>query len=101
MIARIWRGETKASDAEAYLKYVFESRIAACSSTPGKHGAWVLRHIEGDVAHFMTLAFWEARSAIITFAGKDPEVAKYYPEDRQYLLRVEPNVAHLRRVPVI
>ena len=94
MIARIWRGETTASDAEAYLGYLFESGIPAYRSTPGNQGAWVLRRIEGDVAHFITLSFWESREAIITFAGNNPEVAKYYPEDRKYLLRLEPNVAH-------
>lgn len=46
------------------------------------------------MAHFITLSFWESREAIITFAGNNPEEAKYYPEDRQYLLRLEPTVAH-------
>ena len=28
------------------------------------------------------------------FAGKDVEVAKYYPEDKDFLLEFEPNVLH-------
>jgi hypothetical protein len=28
------------------------------------------------------------------FAGDDVEVAKYYPEDRDYLLEFEPTVVH-------
>ena len=46
------------------------------------------------MAHFIALSFWKASEAIITFAGKNPEVAKYYPEDRKYLLRLEASVAH-------
>ena len=47
-----------------------------------------------DVAHFITLSFWESREAIAAFAGTDIEVAKYYPEDEKYLLEFEPTVAH-------
>ncbi len=32
--------------------------------------------------------------AIRRFAGDDVERARYYPEDRAYLLELEPGVAH-------
>ena len=32
--------------------------------------------------------------AIAAFAGEDIEVAKYYPEDRDFLLEFEPHVVH-------
>ena len=94
MIARIWHGRTKASDARAYLEYLFQSGIPAYRATAGNRGAWVLRRIEGDVAHFITLSFWESIAAITAFAGVDPAVAKYYPEDERYLLEFEPTVTH-------
>ena len=94
MIARIWRGKTKASDAKAYLEYLFESGIPSYRSTSGNQGVWVLRRIEGDVAHFITLSFWESRDAVMTFAGSNPEMAKYYPQDEKYLLGLEPTVTH-------
>ena len=94
MIARIWCGKTKANDAKAYLEYLFETGIPAYRTTKGNRGAWVLRRINGDVAHFITLSFWESRDAVIAFAGSDPEVAKYYPEDKKYLLGLEPSVTH-------
>jgi hypothetical protein len=34
--------------------------------------------------------------AIRTFAGKDAEKARYYPEDNHYLLELEPKVKHYR-----
>lgn len=94
MIARMWHGRTKASDAEAYLEYLFQSGIPAYRATNGNRGAWVLRRMEGDVAHFLTLSFWESQDAIAAFAGADTAVAKYYPEDKQYLLEFEPTVTH-------
>ncbi len=94
MVARIWHGKTKASDAETYLEYLFKSGIPAYRATTGNKGAWVLHRMDGDVAHFVTLSFWESRDAIAAFAGPDIEVAKYYPEDEKYLLEFEPTVMH-------
>ena len=94
MIARLWHGRTKASDADVYKKYLFESGIPAYRSTAGNCGAWVLRRIEGNVAHFVTFTFWESREAIKAFAGDNIETAKYYPEDKKYLLEFEPTVTH-------
>jgi hypothetical protein len=30
----------------------------------------------------------------MTFAGSNPEMAKYYPQDEKYLLGLEPTVTH-------
>jgi len=38
MIARIWHGKTKASDADAYLNYLFKSGIPAYRATIGNRG---------------------------------------------------------------
>jgi heme-degrading monooxygenase HmoA len=94
MIARIWHGKTNVSLADAYLDYLFKSGMSAYRATPGNKGAWLLRRLEGDVAHFITLSFWESRDAIAAFAGADIETAKYYPEDEKYLMEFEPNVTH-------
>lgn len=94
MIARIWHGRTKSTDSQNYLDYLFTSGIPAYRATPGNKGAWVLRRIEGAVAHFITLSFWESRDAIVAFAGADIEVARYFDEDKKYLLDFEPNVTH-------
>ncbi|HEY1469030.1 MAG TPA: hypothetical protein VGF61_08290 [Candidatus Acidoferrum sp.] len=94
MIARIWHGKTNVSVADVYLDYLFKSSMPAYRATAGNKGAWVLRRLEGDVAHFITLSFWESRDAIVAFAGADIEAAKYYPEDEKYLLEFEPNVTH-------
>jgi len=54
----------------------------------------VLRRIEGDEAHFLTITFWESYESIRRFAGQEVEKARYYPEDRDFLLEFEEQVEH-------
>ncbi len=94
MIARIWHGMTKASDAAAYLHFLQERAIPDYRSVAGNRGVHILHRIEGDRAHFLTLTFWDSRQAIEAFAGQDIEIAKYYPEDKDFLLEFERTVTH-------
>lgn len=94
MIARIWHGMTKASDAAAYLRFLEERAIPDYRSVAGNLGVHILHRIDGDRAHFVTLTFWESRAAIEAFAGKEIAVAKYYPDDKDFLLEFEPTVTH-------
>jgi heme-degrading monooxygenase HmoA len=61
---------------------------------PGNISVHILERPEGDVTHFVTMTFWESMASIRGFAGDDVEAAKYYPEDQDFLLEFEPNVAH-------
>lgn len=94
MIARTWHGMTDASKADEYLDYLNKTGVPEYRATPGNLGVYVLRRIEGNVAHFLLLTLWESEEAIKRFAGADMEVAKYYPEDEQFLLELEPTVTH-------
>jgi heme-degrading monooxygenase HmoA len=94
MTARMWHGRTRTNDADKYLEYLYQSGVPDYRRTPGNRGAWIFRRIEGDVAHFITLTFWDSRDAIKAFAGNDIELSRYYPEDEKYLLEFEPNVTH-------
>jgi heme-degrading monooxygenase HmoA len=94
MIARIWHGRTKAAHADRYVEFLKKSGLVDYRRTPGNQGAWILRRIEGEVAHFITLSFWESREAIKKFAGEDISKAHYYAEDRDFLLEFEPTVTH-------
>jgi hypothetical protein len=53
-----------------------------------------LERQEVDITHFITLTFWESLEAIRGFVGDDLEQAKYYPEDKDFLLEFEPRVVH-------
>jgi len=94
MIARTWHGITPASKADEYVDYLNQTGVPEYRATPGNLGVYVLRRLEGDKAHFLLLTLWESEEAIKRFAGADMEKAKYYPEDEQFLLELEPNVTH-------
>ncbi len=94
MIVRIWHGVTAAAKSDAYLDYLEVTGVPDYRATEGNQGVYVLRRIEDDRAHFLTVSFWESMGAIEGFAGSDPERARYYPEDREFLLDFEPTVEH-------
>jgi heme-degrading monooxygenase HmoA len=94
MIVRMWHGVTAAAKSDDYLDYLNETGVPEYRATEGNQGVYVLRRIEGDKAHFMTVSFWESMDVIKRFAGPDPERARYYPEDEQFLLDFEPKVDH-------
>ncbi len=94
MIGRIWIGRTRAEDADTYHQYLLATGVRAYAATPGNRGVHVLRRIDGDVAEFTLLTFWDDWDAITAFAGPNPEIAVYYPEDDRFLLSKEPHVKH-------
>jgi heme-degrading monooxygenase HmoA len=94
MIAKIWHGVTAATKSEEYFDYPRVTGVPDYRATEGNRGVYVLRRIEGDRAHFLTLSFWESIEAIKSFTGSDPEKAGYYPEDEGFLLDFEPTVEH-------
>ena len=96
MIARIWHGRTPAEKADDYLEYVKRTGIAEYRSVAGNRGQYILRKIDGDgdIADFTVLSFWESMDAVRAFAGTEPEKPVYYPEDEEYLLELEDEVAH-------
>ena len=94
MIARMWHGRVPTSKAQAYREFVNQRAIPDYQSVQGNLSVHILERNEGAVTHFITLTFWESLEAIKGFAGENIEVAKYYPEDKDYLLEFEPNVVH-------
>jgi len=94
MIARIWHGVTAAARSEEYLEYLNRTGVPDYRATEGNRGVYVLRRIEDDRAHFLTLSFWDTIEDVKRFAGPDPNKAKYYPADEEFLLGFEPTVEH-------
>jgi heme-degrading monooxygenase HmoA len=94
MIARLWHGMTPKSKADEYVDYLNQTGVRDYQAVEGNLGVHVLRRIEDEQAHFLILTFWDSIEAIKKFAGEDFEKARYYPEDREYLLEFEEQVAH-------
>ena len=94
MIARLWHGRTSRERADAYERFLHERAMPDYRGTPGNLGAQVLRRDDGEVAHFVTVSYWEDEDAIRAFAGDELLKAKYYPEDQDFLIEFEPLVVH-------
>ena len=94
MISRKWHGRVPAAKADAYHVYLLRTGLADYRATPGNIGVLVERWVEDHVAHFLLTTVWESVEAIKRFAGEDYEIARYYPEDDDFLLEREPTVSH-------
>jgi hypothetical protein len=94
MMARIWHGAVPVAKSDAYLKLMRSIAIPNYQKTPGNRGAFCLHRIEGDIAQFEMLTFWDDVAAIKRFAGEDYNVAYYYDFDADFLIEKEPYVRH-------
>ena len=94
MIARLWHGAVPAAKGDAYAAYLRKTGMTECLATAGNLGVQVLRRSARGEIHFLFISFWESMDAIRTFAGDDVERAHYYPDDREYLIELEPTVTH-------
>lgn len=94
MITRIWHGRTSRERADEYGAFLTLRAIPDYRGTPGNLDATILRRDEGEVSHFLTVTRWESEDAIRAFAGADALAARYYPDDKEFLLEFEPEVQH-------
>lgn len=99
MIARTWRGWTRAEDAAGYADYVLRTGIDAYRSTPGNRGAWVLTRPDGERAEILTVSLWDDLTAVRGFAGDEVERAVFYPDDDRWLVDRELVAHHWTAVP--
>jgi heme-degrading monooxygenase HmoA len=99
MIARLWRGRVRPSQAEEYVEYVQRTGIRDQRATPGNMGSYLFVREVGGEAEVLVISLWESVEAILDFAGEPLEEAIYYPQDERYLLELEPCVVHYQ-VPV-
>ena len=94
MIIRIWHGRVRHSNASAYREFLIGRAIPDYQSFKGNLDVKILERRGREATHFITMTSWVSLEAIKAFAGEDPEKAKYYPEDNDYLLEFEPSVVH-------
>ncbi len=94
MIARMWHGRVPTEKAKAYREFVNSRAIPDYQSVEDNLSVHILERQDGGVTHFVTLTFWKDMEAIKGFAGENFEAAKYYEEDKDFLLEFEPRVTH-------
>ena len=92
LIARTWRGRTRAADADAYLAYNYEHGVLPIERKPGCLGMQLLRRIDGDVAEFTTISYWASLEAMgeAMHGGNDGDIRRvaHLPKDPDYLLEL-------------
>ncbi len=98
MIVRMWHGKVPTAKAGTYREFLNARAIPDYQSVEGNLSVHILERTEGTLTHFITLTFWKDLESIKAFAGNEVEIAKYYPEDRDFLLEFEPNVVHYELV---
>jgi len=94
VVVRMWHGRVSHAKARAYREFLNSRAISDYRATPGNLGVYVLERVAEDAVHFVTLTYWVDWDSIREFAGEPIERAKYYPEDRDFLLEFEPHVVH-------
>jgi heme-degrading monooxygenase HmoA len=94
MIARTWRGATRAADADRYLEYLRATGFPGYRGVEGNRGVLALRRVEGDRAEFLLVTLWESEEAVRRFAGDAPGRAVFYPEDERFLVERDDHVTH-------
>ncbi len=89
MIVRTWHGRTRLADGDAYESFMKMRAAPDYGSVAGLQRLFFTRRDERDASHFLLITVWDSIEAVKKFAGDDPSVAKYYPEDDEFLLEKE------------
>ena len=94
MIARVWRGRVHSGMLDEYRAYIARTGLADYRATPGNQGAWMFTREREGFGEVITLSLWDREESIAAFAGDDVALARYYPEDRRFLLDFPERVEH-------
>jgi heme-degrading monooxygenase HmoA len=95
MIARMWRGQAKAANAEAYERFVTTKVFTELPAIPGHRGAYLLKRVldSGEV-EFIAVTLWDSLASIRGFAGEAIDRAVVEPEARAVLSSFDDFVRH-------
>ena len=94
MIARHWRGWTRAENADAYEELLKSKVLPGLKKIEGYRGGYILRRDETEEAEFVVVNFFESIAAVERFAGPNYAVPVIEPEAKALLSRVEPIAKH-------
>ena len=94
MIARIWHGWTKKSNADAYEALLKSEVLPGIHRIKGFLGAELLRNEEGTETEFVTITYFSSTQDVKDFAGEDLTKAVVPPEARKLLSRFDEHSVH-------
>ncbi len=85
----MWHGKVAIEKADEYERFLITKAAPDYSSVDGLLRMYFLRRNENTIAYFLLITIWDSLESIKKFAGAKPELAKYYPEDDNFLLEKE------------
>jgi heme-degrading monooxygenase HmoA len=92
MVARIWRGQTKASDAVEYQRYLYENGVLKIEHMPGNLGVLMYQTQKDGIAEFTVMSFWPDRQSISSWSGNDLTRTRHLERDPEFLLSLPDKV---------
>ena len=90
---RLWHGEVAIEKADDYQKFMVEKAAPDYGSVEGLIKLYFQRKDEEKKAHFLLVTLCDSVDSVKKFAGENPDIAKYYPEDENFLLEKEKHVS--------
>lgn len=85
--ARIWRGQTRPADADAYQAYWLANGIEPLKRR-GALAVHMLRDDRADVTEFVTISYWPSLDAMTAGRGGDPRLTHHLDRDPEFLLEL-------------
>jgi len=93
-VARQWKGVVKPGLADQYIRHLQRETLPSLERLEGFIVATIVRREIDDGTEFQVTTLWRSLDAIKAFAGDDIQLARYYSQDKRYLLEFEPTVVH-------
>ena len=92
MIARIWHGWTKRSEAKTYENMLHDEIFPsiAARNIKGYRGVELFIREDGDEMEFVTLLRFDSMDTVREFAGSDETKPVLFPGVEKLLTRMEP-----------
>lgn len=94
-VMRLWHGRVPIEKAGDDERFMVERAAPDYGSVDGLLKLYFQRKNETTIAHFLLITIWDSLDSIKRFAGNEPELAKYYPEDDDFLLEKEKIRPHI------
>jgi hypothetical protein len=94
MIARHWRGWTKAENADGYEAFLKEKVLPGLRAVEGYRGGYVLRRDDGGESEFVVVNLFDSLEAVKRFAGPAYTIPVFEPEAKRFLSRIEDFATH-------
>ncbi len=91
---REWRGWVPNAKAKDYVRVLEQTGLKDLAATPGNRGTILLQTVVGEETEFVLMSLWQSEAHIRAFAGADVTLARYYPEDDDYLTFKAKRIRH-------